>query len=108
MPIGKIIKSVVERLPPNEWLWDTSVKGFGARRQNNGVFYYLRYRVGSRQHMRSIGRHGSPWTPDTARREAQQALGEVAKGRDPFAERGRVAETFAAEVPRFLDASALP
>jgi integrase len=103
MPIGKIIKSVVERLPPNEWLWDTSVKGFGARRQNNGVFYYLRYRVGSRQHMRSIGRHGSPWTPDTARREAQQALGEVAKGRDPFAERGRVAETFAAEVPRFLE-----
>jgi integrase len=103
MPTGKIIKSVVERLPPNDWLWDTGVKGFGARRQNDGVFYYLRYRLGGRQHMRSIGRHGSPWTPDTARREAQQALGEVAKGRDPFAERGRVAEAFVTEVPRFLE-----
>jgi Arm DNA-binding domain len=103
MPTGKIVKSVVERLPPNEWLWDTGVKGFGARRQNDGVFYYLRYRLGGRQRMRSIGRHGSPWTPDTARREAQQALGEVAKGLDPFAPRARVGETFGAEVLRFLD-----
>jgi integrase len=103
MPTGKIIKSVVERLPPNEWLWDTGVKGFGARRQNDGVFYYLRYRLGGRQRMRSIGRHGSPWTPDTARREAQQALGEVAKGLDPFAPRVRVGETFGVEVARFLD-----
>ena len=103
MPTGKIIKSIVERLPPNEWLWDTGVKGFGARRQNDGVFYYLRYRLGGRQRMRSIGRHGSPWTPDTARREAQQALGEVAKGLDPFAPRVRVGETFGVEVARFLD-----
>ena len=103
MPTGKIVKTVVERLPPNEWLWDTGVKGFGARRQNDGVFYYLRYRLGGRQHMKSIGRHGSPWTPDTARREAQQALGEVAKGQHPFAPKASGGESFAGQVLRFLE-----
>ncbi len=79
------------------------MKGFGARRQNNGVFYYLRYRLHGRQHMRSIGRHGSPWTPDTARREAQQALGEVAKGQHPFATKAPGGEGFAGQVVRFLE-----
>jgi integrase len=33
----------------------------------------------------TIGRHGSPWTPDTARREARRLLGLVAEGTDPAA-----------------------
>lgn len=73
--LGKITKSSVEKLPPGaEWLWDSVVKGFGARRQTDGVFYYIRYRVNGRQHVKSLGRHGSPLTPDLARNAARPSL----------------------------------
>src|SRR5262249_61685105 len=83
------------------WIWDDKVVVFGARRQTNGVFYYLRYRHNGGQVMRSIGRHGSPWTPDTARTEAKRLLGVVAGGDDPFAQ-PLAAEAFGAEVERYL------
>ena len=55
--------------------------------------------------MKSIGRHGSPWTPDTARRQALVVLGKVAAGLDPFAEerQARSAETFGGEIGRYLE-----
>jgi integrase len=84
------------------WLWDDRVIGFGARRQTRGIFYYLRYRQNGSQIMRSIGRHGSPWTPDTARNEALRLLGSVVGGADPFAK--PVAwDTFGKEVERYLE-----
>jgi integrase len=96
--LGKITKTAVERLPTGGgWLWDTVVRGFGARRQRGDVFYYLRYRRNGLQHVRSIGRHGH-WTPDTARREAQRLLGLIVAGTDP----ARTADTFSAEVDRYL------
>jgi integrase len=102
--LGKITKTVVDRLEPGgKWLWDTAVKGFGARRQVNGVFYSLRYRLNGHQYVRSIGQHGSPWTPDTARTKAKEGLGEVAVGRHPFADSTvRSADTFGAEIDRYL------
>jgi len=104
--LGKITKSSVEKLPPGgEWLWDSIVKGFGARRQTDGVFYYMRYRVNGRQHIKSLGRHGSPLTPDTGRNAAKAKLGIVATGTDPFAEQPKLlaAETFGREVTRYLE-----
>jgi integrase len=75
----------VRALGPGQIVWDTAVAGFGARRQkSHGVAYVLFYRTGEgRQRWYTIGRHGSPWTPDTARAEAQRLLGEVKKGSDP-------------------------
>ena len=74
--LGRIIKSAVDQLAPGEWLWDADhrevVKGFGVRGQPNGVFYCVRYRHRGKQRVISIGRHGSPWTPDTARAEAKR------------------------------------
>ena len=35
----------------------------------------------------TIGRHGAPWTPDTAREEARRLLGEVAGKGDPAADK---------------------
>ena len=35
------------------------------------------------QRWHTIGRHGSPWTPETARTEAQRLLGLVVGGGDP-------------------------
>jgi integrase len=85
MAVAKLTKSLVERLPPGSALWDTEVKGFGVRRQTAGAFFYLRCTIGGRQRMKSIGRFGSPWTVEQARRHALQALGQVVGGDDPFA-----------------------
>jgi integrase len=98
MAIGKVTISSVAKL--NGWLWDTWVTGFGARRQTNGVFYYVRYRHNGTQTVRSIGRHG-PWTPDTARTKAKELLGTVAGGTDPFAQ-ALAAEGFTAAIDRYL------
>src|SRR5262249_27839083 len=101
--LGKITKSAVERLPLNQVLWDQSLNGFGARRQLRHVHYVLRYRLNGKQKLITIGRHGSPCTSDTARTEAHRLLGLVATRTDPASERIRPAETFGAEVTRYLD-----
>jgi hypothetical protein len=49
--------------------------------------YVLYYRVAGRQRWLTIGRHGSPWTPDMARKEAMRLRVEVARGVDPAAKR---------------------
>jgi integrase len=83
------------------YLWDTHVTGFGARRQTNGTFYYVRYRHNGAQIVKSIGRHG-PLTPDTARAKAKQFLGVVAGGIDPFAQ-ALSGEGFPAAIDRYLE-----
>ncbi len=77
----------VRALKPGQIIWDGAVAGFGARRQRSPVASYLLfYRTQEgRQRWHTIGRHGSPWTPVTARAEAQRLLGEVKKGEDPAA-----------------------
>src|SRR5262249_39002697 len=100
--LGKITKSTVERLPLNAVLWDQSLVGFGARRQLRHVHYLLRYRLNGHQRFITIGRHGT-FTPETARNEARRLLGLVASKIDPASERVRPAETFGAEIERYLD-----
>lgn len=92
----------VRALEPGQVIWDSgkgAVSGFGARRrQTVGVWYFVKYRTReNRQRWYTIGRHGSPWTPDTAREQAKQVLGEVSKGDDPAAkkEEARAARTVA-------------
>jgi integrase len=77
----------VQRLGPGEAIWDSRITGFGARRQRGiAVTYVLQYRTAAgRQRFLKIGRHGSPWTPDTARDEAIRLLAEVIDGGDPAA-----------------------
>src|SRR6516225_5683080 len=99
MEIGKVTISSIAKL--DGWLWDTHVTGFGARRQTNGTFYYVRYRHNGTQTVKSIGRHG-PLTPDTARARAKQLLGVVAGGTDPFAQ-ALSGEGFAASIDRYLE-----
>jgi integrase len=75
----------IKALEPGQVIWDTAVTGFGARRQKGtAVVYFLFYRsVQSRQRWFTLGKHGSPWTPDSARTEARRLLGRVAAGEDP-------------------------
>jgi integrase len=99
MAIGKVTISSIAKL--DGWLWDTTVVGFGARKQTNkGCHYYIRYRHNGSQIVKSIGRHGI-LTPDTARTKARELLGVVASGADPFAQ-SLLSETFGAEIERYL------
>src|SRR6516225_7738450 len=99
MATGKITLAKLNGL--EGWLWDEKVCGVGVRRQKRGIFYYVRCQQNGSQVMRSIGRHGAPWTPDTARAKALELLGTLASGADPFAQSLK-GETFGAEIERYL------
>jgi Arm DNA-binding domain len=89
----RITKRAVDQLSGNDRdnvVWDTEIKGFGLRCRRSGAKHYvLKYRTGGRQRWFTIGRHGSPWTVDTARREALRLLGLRAAGQDPATGRDR-------------------
>jgi integrase len=79
----------IRALKPGETVWDPKLPGFGVRRQkSDAVSYVLFYRTKEgRQRWFTIGRHGAPWTPETARVEARRLLGEAADGADPAADK---------------------
>jgi integrase len=79
----------IRALKPGEIIWDGVVRGFHARRQQSTtVSYIVVYRTAEgRQRWQTIGRHGSPWTPDKARDAAKRILGHVVDGADPAAEK---------------------
>lgn len=90
MAIAKISKRTVDSLRPaagNQFLWDTDLKGFGAKITPAGsISYIIQFRMGGREartQRYTIGAHGSPWTPSTARAEAGRLLILVAQGVDP-------------------------
>ena len=87
MATKKITQRVADTLPPATALWDSEVKGFGVRRQrSDAVSFVLSFRTqDGRQRLYTIGKAGSPWTAETARKEALRLLGEVVKGDDPSA-----------------------
>jgi len=104
MALRAITVRTVQALKPGATVWDAghreAVKGFGARRQRGDPVYVIKYRVHGRQRFVTIGRHGSPWTPDKARREAKRMLGLVADGKDPQAEKLEARERAAGTLGR--------
>jgi integrase len=81
---------IIEALEPNSEVFDGGrggVAGFGARRRSgNSVSYFVMFRASGRLRRMTIGVHGSPWTPDSARGRALQILSEVrVDGADPAA-----------------------
>lgn len=74
---------IVKRLQHDEIAWDAKVAGFGVRRQKSVArTYFVKARIKNRQRWFTIGRHGAPWTPETARKEAIKILGGVVDGQD--------------------------
>jgi site-specific recombinase XerD len=98
---------VVRALGPGETVWDSAVPSFGARREKGAtVAYVLKFRTAEgRQRWHTIGRHGAPWTPDTARDEPRRLLGEVVSGGDPSGEKisKRTALTVAQLCDRYFE-----
>ena len=86
----RLSKTRVDAAQPgagNTFLWDVELNGFGLRTTPAGTkSYVLQYRMGGREasaRRLTIGKHGSPWTPDTARAEASRLLTLVRQGIDP-------------------------
>jgi integrase len=99
----------VKALGTDAIIWDQgtgAASGFAARRQKGeAVNYFIKYRTrDGRQRWHTIGRHGSPWTPETARAEARRLLGLVASGGDPAGAKAatKAAPTVEALAYRFL------
>ena len=88
-PKAKISLRDIRVLQPGQTIWDGSVSGLAARRQvSHVVSYILMYRtMDGRKRTYTIGKHGSPWTSETARQEARRILREVVKGADPMADK---------------------
>lgn len=115
MPTVKLTKRVVDAATPGRGAdgatieqnyWDTIVHGFGLRVSPAGAkTYVLVYRIGGgrrgRQRRYRIGTPGSPWTVETARKEAEKVRGRVAHGADPAGE--RQADRAAATVAELCD-----
>ena len=70
----------------DSFVWDTEVRGFGLKVTKSGrKVYILQRRLNGQLRRWTIGVHGSPWTPDAARKEASDLLQVVAHGADPLA-----------------------
>ncbi|MEO5332998.1 MAG: site-specific integrase [Magnetococcus sp. YQC-5] len=83
----KLIKRVVDAALPGEkdiFLFDEDLIGFGLKITPAGRKVYLvQYRINGAKKRVMIGVHGSPWTPEQARKEALRMLGMVVDGIDP-------------------------
>lgn len=78
----------LEAGPKDQFYWDEEIRGFGLKVTAKGSkSYVVQYRMGGREaptRRYTIGRHGSPWTPDTARERAKDLLRLVDIGQDPI------------------------
>jgi len=90
MATGRISKRTLDALllaAVDGFLWDEDLRGFGLKTTSRGAAsYVVQYRMGGREaktRRYTIGTHGSPWTPATAREEASRMLLLVAQGIDP-------------------------
>lgn len=100
----RITKTAVDRMQPGDTLRDTELKGFGVRRQQGDPSYFLQKKIDGRLRWITIGPHGSPWTPETARRKASALLMAYAHGQDPeaMARERRARQTVSEVAEEFL------
>jgi integrase len=89
MPNQSITLRTIQSVTPDPhrdiYVWDPRLKGFGLRITPRGAqSFVFQYRVdGGPARRKTIGPVGSPWTPATARKEAERLLVQVYQGIDP-------------------------
>lgn len=105
----RITKRTVDQLQPSDrevYIWDSEVRGLGVRCYPSGTKkYVLKTRHGRTPRFITLGQHGSPHTPESARKAALHYLALRAKGEDPAKEREKrkAAKTVRELGTRFLD-----
>lgn len=106
----RISKRTVDALEPplkgEVWIWDDTVKGFFVRVYPSGrKTYALKYRIGKKQAIFTIGSHGSPWTPEQARAAAISALEGVRRNVCPAAHKAALKQalTVSELIERYLE-----
>lgn len=83
----RAVDSFVPQAAPYD-VFDGALKGFHVRVHPSGAkIYRLKYAAAGKQRAISIGEHGAPWTPDTARTRAEVLRGGIKDGGDPIAEK---------------------
>lgn len=85
----RITSNAVKELRRDEILRDIELRGFGVRRREGVPSYFLQTRIKGRLKWITIGKHGQPWTPTSARKEALRLLQDISDGRDPVDKRKR-------------------
>ncbi|HLV07105.1 MAG TPA: integrase arm-type DNA-binding domain-containing protein, partial [Croceibacterium sp.] len=111
MASGKITKRSVDAATAGTrdyFLWDDELRGFGLKVTPAGKRSYIfQYRMGGRETKTkrwTIGGHGSPWTPASARTEAERLAKLVGQGVDPVeADRQRKRDATTLEFGAYLD-----
>lgn len=114
MPNHSITVRTIQSIKPDPkrdiYVWDNRLKGFGLRTTPRGAqSFVFQYRVdGGPARRKTIGPVGSPWTPATARKEAERLLIQVYQGIDPVeaqreAKRKKEALNFRAYCEKFTN-----
>lgn len=115
--MSKITKTLVDGTPVPDgkplFIFDRELSGFVLKVTPSGKrIYQLRYRMGGREAAvttYTLGRHGTPWTAELARKEAERLLLQVKNGIDPATAKkqkaieDRSAVTLAIVVEDFLE-----
>jgi integrase len=101
---GKVTIRSVNALRPGVTLKSTDLPGFMVRASGEDKTYSWVGRIGrgraAPQIRYTIGRHGAPWTPQTALAEAKWASGEAANDRDPRDKHKKKAPELVADLVR--------
>ncbi|HVM79905.1 MAG TPA: site-specific integrase [Stellaceae bacterium] len=105
----KLTKTTVDGIEPSGkriFVWDTELRGFGLRVTPSGAkTYVLQYRMGGRgspARRYTIGQHGKDgWTPETARKKAEELKRLAKGGTDPHA--AKIAERSAQTLKEFSE-----
>lgn len=92
-----ITKAAVEKAKPaakDTFIWDDKLAGFGLKvTPAGGKVYLVQYRegqgTGAPIKRVTIGKHGEPWTAETAREEAERVLAHAKLGQRRAAEKHR-------------------
>lgn len=86
-----LTKRTIEALKPRACrydVFDAQLPGFSVRVHPNGRrTYRFKFILDRRQRVITIGEHGAPWPPETARRRAQALRGRVAAHDNPVHDR---------------------
>lgn len=99
----------------SSFVYDTELRGFGARVSPTGVSFFVEYRLGGRagrNRRMAIGRFGE-LTVDEARRKAKRLRADISDGVDVMQRRDEArlrmtADSFATVVERYLEFSSKP